>query len=212
MLTLNPKIDLYLSDGCGRCKYHATPRCKVKKWQVELQTLRQIALESELTEDLKWGTPVYTFNDKNVINIVAFKDYCCIGFFKGALLKDTYNLLQKHGESSQSVRTLKFTDTNQIMNILEHIKSYIVEAIELEKSGAKVTFKKNLEPVPEELENIFIELPVFKTAFYALTPGKQRAYIIYFSQPKQSETRISRIEKCKEKIMNGEGLNDKYKC
>jgi len=83
MLTLNPKIDLYLSDGCGRCKYHATPRCKVKKWQVELQTLRQIALESELTEDLKWGTPVYTFNDKNVINIVAFKDYCCIGFFKG---------------------------------------------------------------------------------------------------------------------------------
>jgi len=98
------------------------------------------------------------------------------------------------------------------MNILEHIKSYIVEAIELEKSGAKVTFKKNLEPVPEELENIFIELPVFKTAFYALTPGKQRAYIIYFSQPKQSETRISRIEKCKEKIMNGEGLNDKYKC
>ncbi|MFZ4582750.1 MAG: YdeI/OmpD-associated family protein, partial [Paludibacter sp.] len=153
-----------------------------------------------------------TYNDKNVINIVAFKDYCCIGFFKGALLSDPHQLLQKHGESSQAVRTLKFTDTKQILSIINHIKEYIAEAIDLEKAGARIVFKKDLEPVPEELEQVFNDLPVFKSAFYALTPGKQRAYIIYFSQPKQVPTRFSRIESCKEKIMNGEGLNDKYKC
>jgi uncharacterized protein YdeI (YjbR/CyaY-like superfamily) len=212
MNTLNPEVDLYLADGCGRCDYYATPKCKVKKWQEELQTLRQIVLDCGLTEELKWSVPVYTLQNKNIAIVSAFKDYCSLSFFKGALLKDQNKILAKQGESSQAARIIKFTGTREILKLLPILREFIFEAIELEKNGEKVIYKKNLEPVPEELKNIFKELPVLKNAFYSLTPVKQRAYIIYFSQPKQSETRVSRIEKCKQKIMNGEGLNDKYKC
>lgn len=208
MNRLNPKVDLYLAQGCGRCKYHATPACKVQKWQNELQTLRQIVLESELTEDLKWSIPVYTFQNKNVVIVCAFKEFCTLSFLKGALLKDQYNLLEKQGESAQSARVIKFTDVESIQKLTPILKEYIVEAIENEKDGKKVDFVKNLEPVPEELENKFSEYPILKDAFYRLTPGRQRAYILFFTQPKQSATRESRIEKCMEKILNGKGLND----
>jgi len=207
---MNPKVDKYLIDGCMRCKFGATPACKVNSWKEELVMLRHIVLECGLTEELKWGVPCYTNNDKNIVVISAFKDYCSLSFFKGVLLKDPQNILDQPGESSQSGRLIKFTDPKQIREQEEILKAYILEAVEIEKSGLKVAFKKNPEPIPDELLDKFAEDPVLEKAFYALTPGRQRGYIIYFSQPKQPQTRYSRIEKCKEKIFNGEGLNDKY--
>jgi uncharacterized protein YdeI (YjbR/CyaY-like superfamily) len=138
----------------------------------------------------------------------AFKDYCAISFFKGALLKDPNNILTKHGESSQAFRLVKITNSGDLIKLHTKIKAYILEAIELEKKGAKIIFKKNAEPIPEELENKFKELPVFKNAFFGLTPGRQRGYILYFSGAKQSATRESRINKYLPKIMAGKGLND----
>lgn len=211
MNELNPKVDLYIAEGCGRCKYHATPLCKVRNWQNELETLRQIAFESGLTEDLKWGVPVYTLNDKNVVNVSAFKEYACLSFFKGALINDTHNVFEKHGKSSQSVRLIKFTNVEAIINKTDILRAYIKEAIAVEESGKKVEFKKDLEPIPAELESKFEELPAFRNAFFALTPGKQRGYIIYFSQSENPQTRIGRIESKIPNILNGEGLNDKYK-
>ncbi len=208
MNTLNPKIDLYIADGCGRCDFYATPKCKVRNWQIELETLRQIVLECGLTEELKWGVPCYTFNESNVAVVAAFKDYCSLSFFKGALLQDTNNLLDKPGESTQSARLIKFTNSEDIVAQEAVLKSYILQAIEVEKAGLKVNFNKNLEPVPEELLQAFEAFPALKKAFYTLTAGRQRGYILFFSQPKQSNTRVSRIEKSMDKIMNGKGLND----
>jgi uncharacterized protein YdeI (YjbR/CyaY-like superfamily) len=205
---MDPKVDLYIADGCGRCAFYATPQCKVKKWQIALETLRQVALESGLTEELKWAVPCYTFKKSNVAIVAAFKDYCAISFFKGALLQDSHSILDKPGESTQSARLIKFTHVEEIMEKKWILKDYILEAIALEANGKKVTFNRNLEPIPEELENKFSELPIFKKAFYSLASGKQRGYIIYFSQPKQSQTRNARIEKCMEQILNGKGLND----
>jgi uncharacterized protein YdeI (YjbR/CyaY-like superfamily) len=208
MNALNPKIDLYIADGCGRCAYYATPKCKVRNWQIELETLRQIVLECGLTEELKWGVPCYTVNQNNVAVVAAFKDYCSLSFFKGALLKDTDNLLDKPSENTQSARLIKFTNSEDIVAQSAVLKSYILQAIEVEKVGLKVDFNKNPEPVPEELLQAFEALPALKKAFYDLTAGRQRGYILFFSQPKQSNTRASRIEKCMDKIMNGKGLND----
>lgn len=209
-MSINALVDLYLSQGCGRCKYHKTPECKVHRWKEELEVLRDIVLHTELVEDVKWSVPVYTFQNKNVVSVSAFKEYACISFFKGALLSDSHQILKKHGENSQTFRILKFTDVNSINRLKSVIIEYIYEAIELEKNGAKIVYKKNLEPTPIELEEKFEKSTAFKNAFYALTPGRQRGYIIYFSQAKQSATRRARIEKCVEKIMNGEGLNDRY--
>jgi len=209
---MNTKVDLYILDGCGRCAYYATPSCKVKNWQVELEALRQIVLSVGLTEELKWGVPCYTYNEKNIAIVSAFKEYCSISFFKGALLEDPHLRLTKPGEGSQAARLIKFTNYNEIITQTEILKAYINGAVELEKSGKKIEFKKNPEPIPAELLTKFDELPALQQAFFALTPSRQRGYIIYFSQPKQAHTRSSRIEKCILKILNGEGLNDKYSC
>ncbi len=202
-------VDNYLIDGCMRCKYGATPQCKVHTWKEELVMLRHLVLECGLTEEVKWGVPCYTVDGKNIVVVSAFKDYACLSFFKGVLLKDEHNMFSKHGESSQSARIIKFTDPAQVMEKQELLKAYILEAVALEKSGAKVEFKKNLEPVPAELLQKFEEDPHLEKAFYALTPGRQRGYIIYFSQPKQAQTRISRIEKYTQKIMDGVGIHDR---
>ena len=207
---MNPKVDQYLIDGCMRCKYGGTPQCKVNNWKEELVMLRHIVLACGLTEELKWGVPCYTLDNKNVVVVSAFKEYASLSFFKGVLLKDPHKILDQHGESSQSGRLIKFTNPGQIMQQEEILKAYILEAVEIEKSGAKVQFRKNPEPIPEELLQKFEENPPLKKAFYALTPGRQRGYIIYFSQPKKSQTRESRIEKCKQKILEGVGLHDKY--
>ncbi|MCG8699731.1 MAG: DUF1801 domain-containing protein [Bacteroidales bacterium] len=209
---MNPKVDKYLIDGCMRCPYGATPDCKVHRWKAELEYLRILVLDSELTEEIKWGVPCYTLNNKNVLLISALKEYCCISFFKGVLLKDSKSLLTNPGQNSQSDRQFRFTKLEQIKDVETDIKQYIQEAIEIEKSGLQVELKKNPEPVPSELIDKFKEDPVFKSAFEALTPGRQRGYVLFFSAPKQSKTRESRIEKSMNKILNGIGLHDKYKC
>lgn len=204
----NPQVDQYLIDGCMRCKYGGTPQCKVHNWVEELKILRQIVLETGLAEEIKWGVPVYTHKGKNIVTVNALKESANIGFFKGVLLADKQKILQQQG-NLQSDRIIKFTNKDDIEKMEDVLKSYILEAIAIEESGKKVEFKKNPEPIPTELLQAFEQNPAFKKAFYSLTPGRQRGYIIYFSQTKQSQTRISRIEKYKEYILNGIGLNDK---
>ena len=209
MHTLNPQVDKYLTDGCMRCKLGGTPACKVHNWREVLEVLRTIVLEYGLTEELKWGVPCYTYQGSNILIISAFKEYGCLSFFKGALLDDSHQLLVKPGESSQATRYVKFTSPRQAAELADVLKAYILNAVELEKSGQKVAFAKNPEPLPEELLLKFEEFPELKRAFYTLTPGRQRGYVIYFSQPKQSQSRMNRIEKFMPRILNGEGLNDR---
>ncbi len=209
-ISLNPKVDKYLIDGCMRCKYGGTPKCKVNRWRTELETLRQIVLQTGLKEEIKWGIPVYTDNGNNIVTVNALKESANIGFFKGALLTDNHNILQTQG-NSQSIRLVKFTNIHEIEKSSNLLNTYILEAIEINKNGNEIELKKNPELIPNELLNAFENDSSFKTAFYKLTPGRQRGYIIYFSQPKQSLTRSNRIEKYKQHILNGIGLNDKYK-
>jgi len=192
---MNPKVDAYLE--------------KTKKWQDELALLRAIILECGLNEELKWGVPCYSFQKKNIVIIGELKDCCVLSFFKGALLLDANHILNKPGENTQSARTIKFQNVGEIRKIKSILKAYIYEAMEVEKAGLNVRFKKITEyPVPEELQNKLNKNAALKTAFHALTPGRQRAYILYFSAAKQSKTRESRIEKCVKQILNGKGLHD----
>ena len=205
----NPKVDIYLSAGCGRCSLTNTPECKVHKWTAELENLREIVLDCGLKEELKWGQPVYTFEKNNVILITAFKEFCVISFFKGVLLKDANKILTKQGENVQSARVVKFTNLSQIIEKEEVLKSYVHEAIEVEKAGLQVVYKDVSEyAIPEELQMKFDENLAFKDAFYSLTQGRQKGYLLHFSQPKQSQTRVARIEKYTPQIFIGKGLND----
>lgn len=207
---LNPLVDKYLIDGCMRCKYGATPQCKVLKWTEILETLRQIVLESGLKEEIKWGVPVYTKNGKNILNISALNNSANLGFFKGALMKDPNNLLEQQGNIQLS-RIMRFTDIEQLIPLEDVLKAYIHEAIEVEESGKKIEPKTMQQILPDELLAAFQDDPLFQKSFEALTPGRQRAYIVHFEQAKQSKTRIARIEKYKELILNGIGLHDHYK-
>lgn len=205
----NKQIDNYLIDGCGRCKLHGTPQCKVNTWKIELKVLRDMILDCGLTEELKWSVPCYTFENINILIMAAFKDYCTVSFFKGALLKDTKKLLSSPGENSQATRQFRFTSLKEIEKLSSSIKAYIKEAIELEKQGKKIEFKQTTNDLMiEELESAFKKNAALKKAFYALTPGRQRAYLLFFSQAKQSATRASRIEKSSPSILKGKGLND----
>lgn len=208
---MNQTVDNYLLEGCGRCHLGGTPDCKVHKWSSILKSLRTIVLGCGLVEETKWGVPCYTFQDRNVLLLSAFKEYCAVSFFKGVLLDDPKKILEKPGQHSQAVRLIKITNIEKIGVVETELRAYIHEAIEVEKLGLKVPFKKSNGPIPEELAAKFEEDITFKTAFDALTPGRQRAYIIHFSTPKQSKTRESRIDKSVEKILNGEGINDKYR-
>ena len=192
---MNPKVDEFLS--------------KAKKWKEEYEKLRNIVLDCELTEEFKWMHPCYTFEKKNIVLIHGFKEYCALLFHKGALLKDAHGILIQQTENVQAARQIRFTNVQEIVEMETILKAYIYEAIEVEKAGLEVNFKKSTEfIIPEELQNKFDEIPALKTAFEALMPGRQRAYILYFSQPKQSKTRESRVEKCMQQILNGKGLND----
>lgn len=193
-----------------RCPKGGTEECKVHSWTEELLLLRKYVLECGLKEVVKWGVPCYTHKGSNVLIVSAFKDFACLSFFKGALIQEDNGFLVKPGKHSQASRFMQFTEVQEIEELESIIKSCIREAIEIENKGLKVEFKKNPEPIPEELTAKMEEDPSFKTAFEALTPGRQRGYIIHFSQPKQSKTRIARIEKWTEKILNGEGMHDKY--
>lgn len=202
-------VETYFLEGCGRCPLGGTSDCKVHTWTAELDYLRYIILECGLEEVSKWGVPCYTFQGKNVLILSAFKEFCCVSFFKGSLLSDEKNLLVKPTENSQSDRRFVFTDVEQIKIIEDDIKAYIFEAIEVERLGLKVEKKKELEPIPDELAQKFEELPELKTAFYELTKGRQRGYILYFAKAKQSKTRLSRIEKYIPKIFEGKGFHDR---
>ena len=207
---MNTSVETYFIDGCGRCDLGGTPECKVRGWTSELALLRNLILDCGLAEESKWGAPCYTFQGKNVLMLSALRDYCCISFFKGSLLNDQKELLVRPGPHSQAVRMFKFRSVKEIEKIMADIRCYIFESIEVEKAGLKVSFKKNPEPIPEELLVKFETDPVLKNAFHALTPGRQRGYILHFAKPKQSKTRVSRIEKCTPMILSGIGLHDKY--
>jgi uncharacterized protein YdeI (YjbR/CyaY-like superfamily) len=195
MKRMNPKVDFFFS--------------KAKKWQEEFEKLRTIVLDSGLTEELKWGVPCYTFQKSNIVLMHGFKEYCALLFFKGALLKDAKSILIQQTKNVQSARQIRFTNVREIVKMEPILKAYIHEAIEVEKSGLKVNFKKTSEfIIPKEFQNKLDKIPALREAFYALTPGRQRAYIFYFSQPKLSRTRESRVEKCMDLILDGIGLND----
>jgi len=191
---MNPKVDGYF---------------KRSKWQKELQKLRRIALDCGLTEELKWGVPCYTFQKSNIVLIHVFKEYCALLFFKGALLNDANGILIQQTENVQAARQIRFTNVRQIVKMEPILKAYIYEAIEVEKAGLKVPLKKTAAfNIPEEFQTKLDKKPALKTAFTALTPGRQRAYLLYFSAPKQSQTRESRIEKYMQQILHGKGLDD----
>ena len=192
---MNPKVDGFLR--------------KAKRWREEFEKLRMVCLDCGLTEGLKWGKPCYTFENSNIVLIHGFKDYCALLFFKGALLKDAEGILIQQTENSQSVRIIRFTNVQQIVELEPVLKAYINEAIEVEKAGLKVNFKKTSEfVIPEEFQTKLDESPALKTAFGALTPGRQRAYLLYFSGAKQSKTRASRVEKWTKHILKGKGIDD----
>jgi uncharacterized protein YdeI (YjbR/CyaY-like superfamily) len=195
MNSTNPKVDFYSN--------------KAKKWQEELQQLRKIILGCGLTEELKWGVPCYTFQKTNIVLIHDFKDYCALLFFKGVLLKDANGILIQQTKNVQSARQIRFTNVREITKLKPVLKAYIHEAVEVEKAGLKVKYKKTGDfEIPEEFHTKLEEMPALKTAFKALTPGRQRAYIFYLSAPKLAKTRAARVEKCIPQILIGKGLND----
>lgn len=192
---MNPKVDEFIRNAT--------------KWKAEFEALRKIVLDCGLTEEFKWMHPCYTYENKNVVLIHGFKEYCALLFHKGALLQDTHGILIRQTEHVQAARQIRFTNVEEIIEMEPILKAYIHEAIEVEKAGLKVDGSKKAElTIPEELQKKFAEMPALKTAFEALTPGRQRAYILYFSKPKQSKTRESRIEKYVQHILNGKGLHD----
>ena len=195
MNRMNPKVDGFLK--------------RSKKWQEEFGKLRKIALDCQLTEELKWGQPCYTSQKKNIVLIHGFKEYCALLFFKGALLKDADSILIQQTENVQAARQIRFTHVREIVQMEPILKAYMREAIEVEKAGLKVDFKKTAEfTVPEEFQKRLDADAALRTAFAALTPGRQRGYILHFSAAKQSKTRESRIEKCVQRILDGKGLDD----
>ena len=195
MSSMNPKVDFYFN--------------KATKWQEEYERLRMIILDCQLTEELKWGCPCYTFQEKNIVLIHGFKEYCARLFFKGVLLNDANGILIQQTKNVQVARQIRFTNVREIVKMEAIVKAYIYEAIEVENAGLKVTLKKTAEyTIPEEFQKKLNKTPALKTAFNALTPGRQRAYILYFSAPKLSKTRESRVDKYAKQILRGKGLND----
>lgn len=180
---------------------------KAQTWRTAIEKLRMIVLDCGLGEELKWGCPCYTFQNKNIVLIHVFKEYCALLFFKGALLSDPHGMLIRQTTNTQATRQIRFTNASDINNIEKTLKAYVYEAIEVEKAGLKVELKKTADfTVAEEFKNKLDKSPALKKAFYQLTPGKQRAYLLYFSAPKQSKTRQSRVEKCTQQILRGEAL------
>ena len=191
----NPKVDFFFN--------------KATQWQAEFKKLRTIILDCGLTEELKWGVPCYTLEKKNIVLMHGFKEYCALLFFKGALLNDPQGILIQQTKNVQAARQIRFTAVREIVELEPVLKAYLHEAIEVENAGLKVPYKETAEfSMPEEFINQLEEVPGLQDAFEALTPGRQRAYLLYFSAPKQAKTRVARIEKCTPQILKGKGLND----
>jgi uncharacterized protein YdeI (YjbR/CyaY-like superfamily) len=194
---MNPKVDFYFD--------------KTEKWRTSIEKLRTIVLDCPLDEELKWGCPCYTFEGNNIVLIHVFKEYCALLFFKGSLLSDPNGILIQQTKNVQAARQIRFTNLREIGKLEPVVKAYIYEAIEVERAGLKVKLKKAAEfPVPEEFQKKLDKKPALRTAFYALTPGRQRGYLLHFAAPKQSKTREARIDKCTPMIMEGKGLTDDY--
>src|ERR1700745_992275 len=192
---MNPKVDGFLR--------------KATKWRQEFEKLRMVCLDCRLTEELKWGKPCYSYQESNIVLIHGFKEYCALLFIKGALLKDPKGILIQQTENVQAARQIRFTNVREIVEMEPILKAFIKEAIEVETAGLEVDYKKTSEfVIPEEFQNRLDKSPTLKAAFDALTPGRQRGYILYFSAAKQSKTRESRVQKCVQQILNGKGLND----
>jgi len=192
---INPKVDVFIEQST--------------KWRKEFIKLREIVSACPVTEELKWGVPCYTYNNSNVVIIHGFKEYCALLFIKGSLLNDTHGLLIQQTQNVQAGRQIRFRNLDEIVDLETTIKEYINQAVEIEKAGLVVDFKKNTEyTIPNELQAKFDELPRLKTAFEALTPGRQRAYILFFSDPKQAKTREARVEKYVDSILDGKGMYD----
>lgn len=191
----NPKVDFYFGEG--------------KRWHDGLKKLREIVLDCGLSEELKWGVPCYAFQKSNIVLIHVFKEYFALLFFKGALLHNEGGMLIQQTENTQATRQIRFTDVNEVIEKEAILKAYVFEAIEVEKAGLKVPLKKTAQfAVPEEFQQQLDESSIFKTAFEALTPGRQRTYLLYFASAKQAKTRESRVEKYRQHILNGKGLDD----
>jgi len=192
---MNPKVDWFFD--------------KATRWQKEYEKLRTIILECGLTEELKWGCPCYQFENRNIVLIHGFKEYCAILFFKGALLSDADGILIQQTENVQAARQVRFTSVQEIVKMERTLKAYVYEAIEVERAGLEVKYKKTKDfKIPEEFQSKLDKMPALKTAFDALTPGRQRAYIFHFSQPKLSKTRTARVDKYLKQILKGKGLDD----
>lgn len=201
--------DTFFTNGCGRCPLGGTPDCKVHAWTQPLMRLRHLLLDAGLTETLKWGVACYTHQGKNVVLLGAFKDACMISFLKGALLHDQERILELPGEHSNAGRIIRFRSAQEVAAVEVTLRAYIQEAIVIEEQGLKVPSKSvDQYPMPEELIEKFADISGLESAFRALTPGRQKGYLIFFSQPKQSATRHARILKCTAKIFEGKGLND----
>jgi uncharacterized protein YdeI (YjbR/CyaY-like superfamily) len=204
----NPLVDQFLVEGCMRCSLGATPACKVLLWTDILEFLRQLILETDLQEERKWGVPTYTINGKNVVMLGVFKDSCVLSFIKGQLIPDPKELLALPGPNSREGRILRFTQISQATGLENEIRHFLQEAIQVERSGKKAAPNSSPQVLPDELLQKFAEHPGLESAFFALTPGRQRGYLIHFSGAKQSPTRLSRIEKCIPNIFAGKGMMD----
>lgn len=192
---MNPKVDWFFT--------------KAEKWQKEFEKLREIVLDCDLVEELKWGQPCYMFDKKNIVLIHGFKEYCALLFFKGALLKDPHGILIQQTENVQAARQIRFTSVKEIVKLKAVLKAYIYEAVEVEEAGLKVNYKKTTDfKIPEEFQIKLDKSAALKKAFYSLTPGRQKAYIFHFSSAKQSKTREARVEKYTKQILKGKGLDD----
>lgn len=208
---MNPGVDHYLIAGCGRCERYNTPDCSIHRWRDAIVELRRIVLSCGLTEEIKWSNPCYTDQKKNICIIGAFREWCTISFFKGALLNDERGLLEKAGANTHSARLVRITSVRDVIRHEDVLRQFVHQAIEIERAGKKAAFEKQPEQMPEELIEALKKNAALKSAFEALTPGRQRGYILHFSEPKQSKTRESRIEKCVPMILAGKGIHDDYK-
>lgn len=202
-------VESWLADGCGRCDNYQTPNCKVLLWTPALVALREHLRATGMSEELKWGSPAYSLDGKNVVMLVAFRDRCSLSFFKGALLSDPDGSLESPGPNSQAVRELRFTSVDQVRARAADIDRFLADAMALERDGAKVPFAKAPEEMPDELRARLDGDPALKAAFDALTPGRQRSHVLYVAGAKQAATRASRAEKCAPKILAGLGFQDR---
>lgn len=205
----NTSVDAYLQDGCGRCERYQTPQCKVHRWTDALVALRALLLETELVEEMKWGSPCYTLDGKNVVMITSFLDFCALAFWKGVLLADPNSVLEAPGPNSRVIRQFRFTSAARVEANEEAVRGFLKQAIELERSGAKVETGGIPEPMPDELLVVLDGDPEVRAAYDALTPGRQRSYILHVSGSKNEATRAGRAERCVTKILAGKGFNER---